>query len=906
MTPPRRPGQSRADDRPEEAGFAPDRGLAPAGVAALRARVDRAVLRARLALGWERLWPRLVWPLGVAGLFVAVSWLGLWRAIPDGVRLALLVAFAAALVAALGRLRGWRWPDAAEGLARVEAVNGYRHRPLTTLADSLPPGGDGFAAALWRAHVARVVAAITALRAGWPSPGLARADRYTLRPLLAFLLFAGGLVGHGQYGGRLADAFRLPLAMAPPPPRIDAWITPPAYTLLPPVFLTGEARAGADPTAPVTVPEGSRLVARIPADGGFTVVSPGPDGRPLPVARVEAEAPAGGGGLARPVDHALELKADTLVEVRRADRVIAAWRLAVTPDTDPVIALTEPPAEQGSGALLFVYEASDDHGVIAAEARLQPVDRAVPSSAPVPTAPRPLVGAPDFPLVLPTGKARSGKAQTIRDLTAHPWAGATVRVVLVARDEAGQEGISQPVEVRLPAQPFSRPLAQALVEQRRELALDANRRDRVADALDALLLAPESFYDDASVYLGVRLARVRLLAARDDDGLRDVLDLLWDVARQVEDGDLSDAEQALRAAQEALRKALEGGASEAEIKRLMDSLREAMNRYLQELAESARRNPGAEGVPDPNTRRLREEDLNRLLDRLENLARSGSRDAARELLSQLQQMMENLRQARPANRQNGQSGEMQKTLDELGEVIRRQQQLMDETHRLDQDGAAEPRPAPGRRQGQRNQPGQQGQQGQPPGEGATPMTPQQRAEALERLRRQQSELQGRLDQLMEQLRKGGQGGEKSQNRLGEAGEAMGEAHGALREGQTGGALDRQGEALQALRDGARSLIDEMMQQMGQGGQQGQQGQQGENGGEGEPGGMARGSDPFNEDPLGRPRREDGQAPGDQTRVPGAIDAERARRVLEDIRRRLSDGFRSPVEREYLERLLRGE
>ncbi len=68
-------------------------------------RLDLAILRARLALVWERAWPLLVPVLTLAGLFVALSWLGLWRIVSDPVRIGLLVLFAIALIAALVRPR---------------------------------------------------------------------------------------------------------------------------------------------------------------------------------------------------------------------------------------------------------------------------------------------------------------------------------------------------------------------------------------------------------------------------------------------------------------------------------------------------------------------------------------------------------------------------------------------------------------------------------------------------------------------------------------------------------------------------------------------------------------------------------------------------------------------------------
>src|SRR6201999_2626757 len=116
----------------------------------------------------------------------------------------------------------------------------------------------------------------------------------------------------------------------------------------------------------------------------------------------------------------------------------------------------------------------------------------------------PLFGPPDFALVLPQARTRNGVGQTIKDLTDHPWAGAEVVMTLVARDEGGNEGRSDPLTFRLPERSFTKPLARVLIEQRRNLALDAGARPLVTTALDALALAPDKFGTDAGVYLGLR------------------------------------------------------------------------------------------------------------------------------------------------------------------------------------------------------------------------------------------------------------------------------------------------------------------------------------------------------------------------------------------------------------------
>src|SRR5664280_1772226 len=344
-----------------------------------------------------------------------------------------------------------------------------------------------------------------------------------------------------------------------------------------------------------------------------------------------------------------------------------------------------------------------------------------PAGAPM----HPLFKAPEFSLTLPQARTRSGAAQTTRDLTSHPWAGAKVAMTLVARDEAGNDGRSEATELQLPQRIFVKPVARALIEQRRILALDADAKPLVLTALDALTIAPERFTPETAVYLGLRSIYFDLAHAKSDDQLREVVARMWDMATQLEDGNVSQSELALRQAQDALRQALERGATDQELKKLMDDLRAAMDKYLQALAEEMKKNPQQLARPlDRNTRMLTQRDLKSMLDRLENLARSGNKDAARQLLEELQSMLENLQMARPGAQGEEGDDDMMSALDELGDMIRKQQQLRDKTFKQGQDM---------RRDRQRQQQGQGQQQ-------------------LGDLRQDQQGLRDRLNKLLEQLR----------------------------------------------------------------------------------------------------------------------------------------------------------
>jgi uncharacterized protein (TIGR02302 family) len=811
------------------------------------------------------------------GLFLAVSWGGLWIVLPPLGRAIGLVLFGLLLLAAAWPLIRLRLPSVHDGLRRLDRESGEKHRPASAITDAIAGNReDPVAQALWRAHVERALMSARRFKAGWPSPRLALRDPVALRALVLLLVVATFFAATGERVKRITAAFDWEGVVAPANFRIDAWVTPPDYTGRPPIMLSGlrpgqsaqeQAAAQDQERAPISVPTGSQLVVRATDDVGVDVTTTG--GLVSATANSKA-APVPNGTK----EHRLVIKGDGTAALRAAGNNLV-WTFKAIPDRAPKIALLKAPEPQASGSLRLDYKIDDDYGAVDAKAIFRPADQEKSKSSGKPA--HPLYGPPDFALALPEGRARAGAARTIHDLTAHPWAGLKVVMSLVAHDAAGNEGRSGPHEFRLPQRLFVKPLPRALIEQRRILALDANSKPLVLIALNALTIAPDKFTPDAGVYLGLRSIYYDLKGARTDDQLRDVVARLWDMAVHLEDGNISDTERALRQAQEALRQALDRGASDQELKKLMENLRAAMDKYLQALAEQMRKNPERLARPlDRNTRILRQQDIQNMLNQLDQMARSGNKEAARRLLDQLQSMMENLQMARP-NQGDQDDNDMMSALDELGDMIRKQQQLRDTTFKQGQES---------RRNGQPNQRGQQ----------------------FGDLRQDQQALRDRLKKLLEQLRqhglgqqqqgKGQQGqqgqrGGNEMGQLGDAGKAMGEAEGDLGQGDADGAVDSQGRALDAMRKGARGMA-QAMEQRGYGAGPGQQAG---------PNGRERADN--DTDPLGRPRRHHGFNDDVTVKVPGEIDAQRARRILEELRKRYGESNRPQLELDYIERLLQG-
>jgi uncharacterized protein (TIGR02302 family) len=856
----------------------------PTADAVSRLRLAQALQRARYAIAWERFWPYLARFLTVIGLFLVLSWAGLWLALPFVARAIGLGLFVLAALAALFPLVRFRWPSREQGLSRLDRGSGIRHRPATALTDTLAIK-DPVTQALWQAQRERTLASIKRIRAGLPAPRLALHDPWALRALVAVMMVAAYVAAGDERGMRTAAAFDWNGVLSPAAVRVDAWVTPPLYTGKPPIILSAANKEAALPAAgPLPVPAGSTLIIRssggtldVLAGGGVTEVQPAQD---APKGTNERHFTIAGAGT---------------VHVR-APSGQPPWKFTAIPDRAPTIVLARDPERQAHGALQLSYKIEDDYGVTEAQAHVvaRPGETAKTATAKGAAekpaaenaaAPRPLFAPPQFSLVLPNARTRNGVGQTVKDLSEDPYAGAEVTLTLTAKDEAGNEGRSEPFNMRLPERLFTKPLARALIEQRRLLALDANQNDRVFAALDALMIAPELFMPEAGQYLGLYSVARQLEAARTDDSLREVVASLWALAVTIEDGDISDVDKALRAAQDALKQALERGASDEEIKKLTENLRAALDNFMRQLAEQLKNNPQQLARPlDPNTRVMRQQDLNNMIERMERLSRSGDKESAKQLLEQLQQMLENLQMAQPG--QSGDGDMDQQALNELGDMIRKQQQLRDKTYKQGQDS---------RRDRSR---GKQGDQGM--------SDLQQDQEGLrERLKKLQQELAKRG---MGQGQKGekGQRGEQGQPGQGEQGEdgddddglgqadsAMGDAGSKLGEGNADAAVDSQGKALDALRKGAQSMAEAM--------------QQGEGEGQGEGPGNRAGrqqSGGNQTDPLGRPLH--GREFGDDftVKIPGEIDVQRARRILEELRRRLADPARPQIELDYLERLLK--
>ncbi|MEX3314528.1 DUF4175 domain-containing protein [Sulfitobacter sp. PS-8MA] len=849
----------------------------------MRTSTDRTgglrALRWPLRLTWagmlaetavQALWPMLALCLAVMAL--------LMMGVQDGLTGDLLwAAWAFVGLAFLGTLifalRRFRLPSQMAALARLDAS--LPGRPIRALLDDQAIGaGDAASAAVWRAHQKRMAARAAEAQPVKGDLRVSKADPYALR-YLALLAFMVALVfgsvwrlgevtlTPGGAGGALASG-----------PVWEGWAEPPRHTGKPTLYLN-DLEAGA-----LSLPEGTLITLRLYGELGALTVEESVSGREAAAASDPAQ------------DFTLRQSGRIAIDGPGA----RAWQITLLPDAAPQVERQGPPEVTALGEMSLPFQARDDYGVEAGEARisldLASVDRRY-GLTPAPE-PRPEIVVP-LPMPIAGGRQEFEEA-LIENFSKHPWANLPVSLQLSVLDAAEQQGATEVSQLTLPGRRFFDPAAAAVIEMRRDLLWSRENAPRIAQVLRAVTYAPGE--DLRSEVMQLRLRQlIRRLELRahfglDEDVQDEIAEDMWALAIELEEGVLADALARMRRAQDRLNEAMKNGASQAEIAELMEELRRATEDYLKQLQrQQAQEGEGEGQQPQGESMQMTQDDLQRMMDRIQELMEQGRMAEAEQALRELQELMENMRvtQGQPGE---GEGSPGEQAMEGLSDRLREQQGLSDQAFR-DLQEQFNPGANAGENEGNEGRDGGQGRgqrhEGQPGdgGEAGPESSPEGSPEGLagrqqalrDELRRQQSRLPGQ----------GTPEGEAARDALGRAGTAMDRAGEALRRDDLAEAIDNQAQAMEALREGMRALGDALEQEE-------RAGQPGQGSAEGDRRAEAR-------DPLGREQGGNGANSSDAPLAQGPDDQGRARRLLDEIRRRSGEAERPELERDYLNRLL---
>lgn len=821
----------------------------------MTATPDRALkrietpLRLTLAGLWAERLTRAFWPLWtITAAAIAAAAFGLQDILPLEAAWAGMVAIALALIWAIVHgIRAFRRPTRTEALVRLDAR--LPGQPIAALMDSQAIGAnDPASQAVWAAHRARMAARAADARAVEPNLQLASRDPYALRYValtaLVMALMFGSLWRITSVAGLTPGA-----AAAASGPTWEGWAQPPLYTGKPTLYLNDQTAEA------LTLPTGTRLQIRLYGEAGALILSETVSGRTDPAAA------------SQPNHDFLITKSGTLSIEGTGGR---DWKIIATPDKAPTVTPEASIGREADGRFKQAYTASDDYGVTKGQVTialdLPEVDRRFGLTMD-PESTEPVT----LDLSLPVkGKRDAIKSTFVDDLSQHVFANLPVTLTYSVTDAAAQTGTAQPIKVTLPGRRFFDPLAAALIEMRRDLLWNRANAPRAVQILKAITHEPEGFIRNERAYLRLRVALKRLdaeaaalpTAARDE-----IAEELWQVALLVEEGDLASAQERLRRAQDRLDEAIKRGASPEEIQELMDEMRAALDNYMKEMAEESERKGEEQTSENGPSIEMSQDQLQQMLDKLQQLMEEGKTAEAAELMEQLRQFMENMQVTQGEG--SGKGGPGQQAMKDLGETLRNQQKLSDDAFRDLQDG-------------------QEGNEGEQPGEG------EGQGQDGKSLAERQQALRDRLEGLNNNGKLPGKGsaqGEAGQQELDRAGRAMDDAEQALRDGNLPEALDKQAEAMDAMREGIKDFGEALAQENQRDGEPGSQQAEGQQDRDG------------SRDPLGRDNGTSSRIGSDKNLLQGEDVYRRAQDLLDEIRKRSGEQNRPEGERDYLKRLL---
>lgn len=766
-----------------------------------------------LTVLWERLWQSF-WPVASLVLFYGgLALLGLWQKVSAPVHLICLCLFAAAAFVFIWRgSKSFQWPRTAHINLRIEQHSGLRHRPLATIIDRLPDNADETAQNVFLRHQARMAQEAQKTKIPLPRRNVVSSDKYYLRHAVLLIFILGLVIAKGASFDRLQQGFAPDIvSLNGKNASFDLWIEPPEYTHKPTIFLA-HAKEGL-----IDAPAGSMLKFR--ANGYRFAPGLHYAGKSYALPEISTHS------------YALDIPLATNGELRITSlfSTLGGWQINATQDSAPRIVILKA-EETPSSALKITYDAQDDYGVKKITAHVVPTDETGESA--------------DFDI--PPGA--NGETAHTEDLTSNLSAGLPVMLRLEAEDGAGHKTVSEPLTVTLPERQFENVISRRLIEDRKSLKgnpskekIDAAMRD-----ITDIVIRPQFYRNDTVVFLALSMSARRLIYDDEPEAVRSVIDILWEVALKLEDNGLSLAKRDLREALQKMTTALnDKSLSEAALQEMAQDLQQKMQAYVGALAQALndriRAGKKLPVLPSELARKLTSKniDIGEMLERMRRLTQSGNRDELQAMARALENSLGNLDLQSIDKMQETQAKALE-SLQNLEEIVHRQQSLIETTERADDDDIA--------------------------------------SKAKE-----QSDLRNLLGDSLRQL---GEAGLAAPKNFAAADQEMKLSQEALKGGTPQASLPHQRQALQELQKG----LDQATEAMAQALQQSILSF-----------GMMPGGEEGATDPLGRPWRGTDQS---DVTIPDKSEQRRAQEIIRLLRERANDPGRSQVERNYLDRLLK--
>jgi uncharacterized protein (TIGR02302 family) len=837
--------------------------------------VERKRLNTLLIMLLEQItlsfWRPLIWVC----LFISITLLNLPSLLGyTGYDINALLFVAGLLYLLFKGFKKFRWPKKNEINRRLEKASNLKHRPLDIENDQLANPGRKITTELWNKHLLVLDEIICKLKSPRPRPLMSGEDPNAIRFFVFLLLFISIIVAGPSWKSRINTAIE-PLGLnlnRSLSDNVFVWITPPEYTGYEQLVYQNQEK-----NVILQIPEESMVKIRVNGGIGTPAVTIG--NNKLRLEKLTNNS------------YGIETKITegNSIDIYQSFLRRASIKYEILKDKPPIITMSSKPETLPRGELQFFLTVEDDYGVqdLYMSMDIDPLIEDAPLGNEV-TETRAVISPPNMAMNI----------EPVYDFSWHTWAGLPAIIKLKVTDFKGQESTVEQIPIVLPEREFKHPVAKTLIESRQKLAWNSfNYAPITAFELGQLLAYPENFQHKIVPFLSINSMAIRLSKSPTLETVSEVIPQLWDTAINIEEGDLSLAARNLRDAVQKLEQALKDpNVSEEELSKLTNNLREAMNEYFTELAREISKNmsqgSASEQMKSPNSfaKTLTPETLSQFLDQLHSEAITGDKKSAREMLSQLQRLMDQITPSTtftiPKHVES-----MLSNIGEMQELIKRQQKLLDLT--IDQHNRMMTSKGRGNNKdnnGNNGNDGNDGSEGEsakgksigtPPIPGTKPLTSQSLTAHNQRV--EQDSLRYILGQLMMETDEkfGGipKNMSEAENEMRKSAQHMAESNSSL-------SIPHQREAIEQMQESMQEMSKQILSELE---------------------GMKAFSMGINLDPLGRSMGGDENLYGlgyDNVEIPDEAERNHIHELLKTLRKRSGELHRPKYERDYYNRLLK--
>lgn len=301
----------------------------------------------------ERIVPRTLPVIGVAGLFAGATMSGALASLPPTGKAAALVLFAAATAVTGLRLLTTKLPSKMDAVRRIDQASPTKHQVAENMYRDMHGDNDS---PVWRLHMQDLMRDVPKLIAE-PYRQSETVRKFAAPVLLASALAAsiGAYTGYGNYEENFLASFDMSLNVPEAPAsRINAWVTQPGYTgeYAPIVLHDSENGAQFAALDDVNVIEGSVLTVQLFDDKTeLQAISAG--------AASDTSMDVRSRGNTREFN--ITLTEDTRIDISRGRWSGLSWEFNVTQDRPPSVELHTLAGRDGQDTRYQVI-ITDDYG----------------------------------------------------------------------------------------------------------------------------------------------------------------------------------------------------------------------------------------------------------------------------------------------------------------------------------------------------------------------------------------------------------------------------------------------------------------------------------------------------------------------------------------------------------------